>query len=210
MEILNNFSFLENIPLLVFGLGFTIVFVIFLDGAFILLFAKDFQRIQRGKRTLIKSLYGFLVILIVSSVYLLVSWRMGPGEEDIDQVFGEFPVAPITLNFPPSPQFIKLNNIYFNGPIPIRDNDDIINQEAIFLIVCKQGEEYDIIYMGETERRILLSQQKDAQCWWDNCQYSDLYLAIFWTAKDESTFAEKEKMRLSLEQEFDPPCLAEK
>lgn len=210
MEILNNFSFLENIPLLVFGLGFTIVFVIFLDGAFILLFAKDFQRIQRGKRTLMKSLYGFLAILIVSSVYLLVSWRTGRGEEDIDQVFGEFPVAPIALNFPPSPRFIKLNNIYFNGPIPIRGNDDIINQEAIFLIICKQGEEYDIIYMGETERRILLSRQKDARCWWDNCQSSDLYLAIFWTAKDESTFAEKEKMRLSLEQEFDPLCLAEK
>ena len=210
MEILNNFSFLENIPLLVFGLGFTIVFVIFLDGAFILLFAKDFQRIQRGKRTLIKSLYGFLAILIVSSVYLLVSWRMGQGEEDIDQVFGEFPAAPITLNFPPSPQFIKLNDIYFNGPIPIRDNDDIIDREAIFSIICKQGEEYDIIYIGETDKRILLSRQKDAQCWWDNCESSDLYLAIFWIPQDKSGFTGREKTRLSLEQEFDPPCLAEK
>jgi len=210
MEILNNFSFLENIPLLVFGLGFTIVFVIFLDGAFILLFAKDFQRIQRGKRTLIKSLYGFLAILIVSSVYLIISWRMGPGEEDIDQVFGEFPAAPTTLNFPPPPQFIKLNDIYFSGPIPIRDNDDIINREAIFSIICKQGEEYDIIYMGETEKRILLSRHKSAQCWWDNCQSSDLYLAVFWIPQDEAGFTGREKIRLSLEQEFDPPCLAEK
>ena len=101
---MTDFSLLENIPLLIFGLGFTIVFVIFLDGAFILLFAKDFQRIERGKRTLKKSLYGFLTILIVSSISLFVTLRLEGQKDEPVQVSGEFPAAPINLNFPPPPQ----------------------------------------------------------------------------------------------------------
>ena len=191
---MTDFSLLENIPLLVFGLGFTIVFIIFLDGAFILLFAKDLYRIERGKRTLMKSFYGFLTILIVSSIFLLVNSRLEKQKDEPIQVSGEFPSAPITLNFPPSPKFIKLNDIYFSGPILIKDNDDIINREAFFLVLCKQGEEYDIIYMGEAEKQILLSRHEEAKCWQENCESTnDLYLAIFLMPD----FSEKEKIKFS-------------
>jgi len=205
---MSDFSLLENIPLLIFGLGFTIVFVIFLDGAFILLFAKDFQRIQRGKRTLTKSLYGFLTILIVSSISLFVSWRLNEQRDEPIQISGEFPAAPINLNFPSPPQFIEISDVYFNGPISIKDNDNIINREAIFLVLCKQGEEYDIIYLGEAGKQIFLSGHEKAKCWKENCEpSSNLYLAILWTAGDKYDFDEKEKIKLSLKQEFDFPCL---
>lgn len=204
---MTGFNLLENIPLLVFGLGFTIIFVIFLDGAFILLFAKDFQRMHRGKRTLMKSLYGFLVILIVSSISLFVSSRLEKQEDRPVQIYGEFPAAPTTINFPPPPQFIELSDSYFNGPISIRNNDDIINRPAIFSVLCKKEEEYDIIYIGEAEKMILLSRHKDAKCWSENCEPADLYLAIFWIpGKDEYDFSEKKELELSLKQEFDPPC----
>ncbi|OGZ18377.1 MAG: hypothetical protein A2V72_02070 [Candidatus Nealsonbacteria bacterium RBG_13_37_56] len=207
----SNFNFFDNIPLFIFGLAFTVVFIMFVDGALILFLSRDIERADRGKRTLISSFYGFLAILIVSSVFLLVTWILNKGQEPKPgQVAGEFPVSPIGTNFPPSPQIIKIGEFYFNGPFLLKDNDEIINHMSVFSILCKSNENYDIIYIGETEKMIQLSKHSKAKCWQENCDnQKNLYVAILWTPKENYESGVRREMKKSLEKELSPLCFEE-
>lgn len=205
---MSDFNFFDNIPLFIFGLAFTVVFIMFIDGALILFLSKDIERADRGKRTLISSLYGFLAILMVSSVFLLVSWILEKSQEPKPgQTPREFPVSPIGANFPPSPQVIKIDEFYFNGPFLLKDNEEMINNISVFSILCKRNENYDIIYIGETEKMIRLSQHNEAKCWQENCDnQNNLYLAVFWTPKGNYESGARKEIQKSLEKKLNPPC----
>lgn len=205
---MSDLNFFNNIPLFIFGLAFTVVFIMFVDGALILFLSKDIERADRGKRTLISSFYGFLAILIVSSVFLLVTWVLEKGQEPKPgQTPGEFPVSPIGTNFPPSPQIIKIDEFYFNGPFLLDDNDEIINNVSVFSILCKRNENYDIIYVGETEKMIQLSKHGEAKCWQENCDnQKNIYVAVFWTPKGNYESSVRKEIKESLEKKFSPLC----
>lgn len=205
---MSDFNFFDNIPLFIFGLAFTVVFIMFVDGALILFLSRNIERADRGRRTLISSFYGFLAILIVSSVFLLVTWILQKAQEPkLDQAPGEFPNSPIGTNFPPSPQTIKIGEFYFNGPFSLRNNDKIINKMAVFSILCKRNENYDIIYIGETEKIIQLSKHSETKCWQENCDDpKNLYLALFWTPKENYQSGARREMQNSLEEKINPPC----
>lgn len=99
---------LENLPLFVFTLGCFGVFVVFLFGGFVLLSAgKNIQKIERGRRILLNSLYTLFVILLVAFVFLSVSYLLKKGEVlRPSELPGEFPPSPAS-GFPPPPQSIK-------------------------------------------------------------------------------------------------------
>lgn len=205
---MSDFNFFDNIPLFIFGLAFTVVFIMFVDGALILFLSRNIERADRGRRTLISSFYGFLAILIVSSVFLLVTWILEKGQEPKPgQAPGEFPVSPIGANFPPPPQIIKIDEFYFNGPFLLKDNDGAVNNMSVFSILCKRNENYDIIYMGETEKAIQLFGHGEAKCWQENCDnQNNLYLAVFWTPKGNYESTVRKEMQGSLEKKLNPPC----
>lgn len=105
MQPIETFDFLANLPLIIFSLGVFIVFVIFLFGGFILLSAgRDPQRIERGRRILLNSLYGLFVILLVALVFFAVSYLLKKGEVFKPKpASGEFPASPVG-KFPPGPE----------------------------------------------------------------------------------------------------------
>jgi len=102
---MDKFNLFENLPFIVFGLASAVALIIFLLGAFNLLLAKDIEKVERSKRILIKSFYGFFIVLLIMIVFFSVSWLLNSGEVfKPPHVPGEFPPSPVSNNFPPSPE----------------------------------------------------------------------------------------------------------
>lgn len=98
-------DFLENIPFIIFNASFFIILIAFVFGAVVLAFAwSNPQKIERGRKIILKSLYALLILLLVALVFFLVSYflkrgevlRPAPASED-------FPQAPFPI-FPPGPE----------------------------------------------------------------------------------------------------------
>lgn len=202
---------LENLPLFVFILAFFVVFVLFLQGGFSLLVAgANEQKIETGRRRMLVSLYSLFILLLVAFVFFLVTYLLQRGEVLLPpEVPGEFPPSP-AANFPPPPQFIEINGYYFTGPWPLKKNNTI-GEPAVYAILCKVFEEYDIIYIGETEKSRLL-EHKQYKCWMEECDFElgNLYLAIFWTMADKYSSFERKRIKEELENQIIPPCPLEK
>lgn len=203
---MSEFIFFESIPLFILGLSFTIVFAVFIVAALILLFSRSSQGIETAGKLLTKSLYGFLAILVISSISLAVSALLRPEAPKSSGGSDEFPSSPFSAALPPAPQFIKVNGFYFNGPLLLKDNDDIIDKSAIFLILCKNNEEYDIIYIEETISGIKFSKHEEATCWKENCSSNDLYLAVFWTPREKYSSSRRQEITNLLKEKNNPLC----
>jgi len=155
-----------------------------------------------GKKILSVFLYIFFVIVLIVLTFLLVTWLLQKGEVlRPPPSLEEFPPGPLTT-FPQPPEFIEIGDYYFSGPwtletlknISIPSNRDLF---ALFAILCKRNEEYDIIYIGETE-------QKDVgyECWMENCnqEIQNLYFAVFLSSSDPV------KIKDNLNRRLDPIC----
>lgn len=98
-------AILENLPIFVFTLAFLGVFGVFLFGGFVLFSARDnIEKIERGRRILLKSLYSLFVILLIAFVFFLVSYLLKRGEVFRPPLSpGEFPPSS-AIGFPPPPE----------------------------------------------------------------------------------------------------------
>lgn len=203
-----EFNFLENLPLIVFTLAFFVIFIIFLFGGFVLLTAgRDVHRMERGRRALLNSLYALFIVLLIALVFFTVTYLLKRGEVLLPQETpGEFPASP-AANFPTPPQFIKIENYYFTGPWLLKDNN-LIEKPAVYSILCKRNEEYDIIYVGETERREQLLRHVEYRCWLENCnqKFKDLYLGIFEAPSEIYNSADRKEIREELINQLNPSC----
>ena len=197
MELINN------IPFIIFNLVFFVIFISFVFGAVALLFSKgDFQKIEKGKRVILKSLYYLMALLLAALVFFAVSYLVKKGEALKPPPASEdFPLGPFSLA-PPPPDFINVAGYYFSGPWLIEKavSEKNIFRESelagLYLILCKKNEEYDIIYIGVIGNEIL-----DYQCWLENCQNSEenIYLAALKTDRGQEIMGEIKK-------QIDFPC----
>lgn len=201
---MSEFNFLEIFPLFIFSLAFFIIFILLLWGGFLLLSAKgDDWKTEKGKKLLLNSLYGLCIVLIIVSVFFLITYLLKKGE---GLTPSEFPPSP-AANFPPPPQFIEIGKYYFTGPLPLKEND-LIGKPAIYTILCKKNQEYDKIYIGETGGRIQLLEHGQYNCWMENCgkKLGNLYVAVFRPSEKYSS-TERKRIREELEEQINPPCL---
>jgi len=201
-------SIFENLPTFIFLLAFFVIFVIFIFGGFLMLKAgSDVQKIERGRRILLNSLYVLFITLLITFVFFLVTYLLQKGEVlKPPEVPGEFPPS-LAAGFPPAPQFIEIGEYYFNGPWLLKKNN-VMDKAGVFTILCKKNGEYDIIYIGESEKASRLSKHSQYRCWLENCnqEIKNLYLAVFGMLTGESDYAARRKFKEELEKQINPPC----
>jgi len=201
-------SIFENLPMFIFLLAFFVIFVIFIFGGFVMLKAgSDVQKIERGRRILLNSLYVLFITLLITFVFFLVSYLLQKGEVlKPPEVPGEFPPS-LAVGFPPAPQFIEIGEYYFNGPWSLKKNN-VMDRAGVFTILCKKNGEYDIIYIGENEKSSRLSEHSQYRCWLETCnqEIKNLYLAAFWISTGESDYAARRELKEELEKQISPPC----
>lgn len=149
-------------------------------------------------------LYIIFVISLILLTVFLVTWLLKEGDVLLPPpATEEFPPGPLTT-FPQSPEFIEIGDYYFSGPwtlealenISIPSNRDLF---ALFAVLCKRNEDYDIMYIGGTEQRDV-----DYECWMENCnqEVQNLYVAVFLASSDP------ERIKDNLNRRLNPICSA--
>ncbi len=201
----------ENIPLLVFSLILSAVFIIFLRGVFYMLTAgENSQKIEKGRKILLNSLYGFFVVLLVILVFFSITYLLKKGEKlKPSSLPGEFPPSP-AANYPPPPQFVKIGKYYFKGPELLADNN-VIAVPLLYTVLCKRDNGYDIIYVGNVgniEGATDLFKDEQYSCWLNNCGQKDrnLYITFFQFSSENFNIKEQEKIQQNLKEQISPPC----
>jgi len=208
-------NLIKDIPLIIFATIFTIALLVFLIGGFIYLVFRDPEKKASGKRALIRSIYWFFAFVLLAVVYFGLSWFLGQDSQPSTAPGGEFPMSPVSDNFPPGPQTITIAGIDFNGRFLLDDviHNEIKDDRVIFLIFCKKGEDYDIIYMGDMDRgraykKYTLLEHEEYTCWLDNCpDYMDLYVAIYYLNPETGSLI-KPELQETLSAIFEPLCPA--
>lgn len=176
---LGDFNILSNLHYILFGVLVAIDFLLFNLGMLFLFLAKDdIFKAERGKKLLFNSFLIFIIIILIASGFYLFKFlfqKEGPyiSPEDL----AKLPPAYHISVFPPGPEFIKIGSSYFSGPWPLRDKN-LIEKPAVFAVLCKQEEKYDIMYISRTEGENLLDNSQ-YQCWLGNCESDKLYLATY-------------------------------
>jgi hypothetical protein len=207
---MNNFDFLDNLPLLIFTSVFLLISIIFIRGAIILLRSEENSEEKlKGTKILSKSLYGFSALIVVALIFLILSYILGKGERILPQPSSEeFPISP-SVNFPAPPDFITIGGYCFEGPYLLSKEQKFIGKTAIYVVLCQKNEEYVIIYIGETKEGQDLLAHEQYDCWKEKCEKFDknLYSGIFSTSLKKYSDAERLRMKQSLEAEINPPCL---
>jgi len=160
-----------------------------------------------GRKILIRLFYAISAVLLIVAVFFLVLWILDVANRSRPiKDAGEHPGSPVSTNVPLAPQVIKITNSYFNGPFSLQDNNDI-NGGAVFLILCKKNEDYDIIYVGETEMGLQLSNDIEYGCWINSCgDINNLYVAIFWTPYETYSAHYRQSLKTLIEQANNPAC----
>lgn len=198
---------------ILFGILLVLDFVLFHWALFTLLLAKgETYKMEKGRRLLVIAFILFLFILLIVFVFYVITYFL--GEVDIFQpspgVSAEFPYPSHISLAPSGPEFIKIGRYYFAGPWLLKDNE-FIEKSAIAAVLCKKGEDYDIIYLDE-EYGIQLSKHEQYGCWLENCDnnLNNLYLALIWTYSNLYTPERKDKIITSFKNQFNNlPCSGE-
>jgi len=151
------------------------------------------------------SLYVFSAILLIVIVFLFTVWILNKFSEPKPEV-GEFPASPITSNFPPAPKVIKITELYFNGPYSLKDKNTL-QTNSLFSILCKQEDDYGIIYIGDTTEGFNLLSNASYSCWLDSCgDANNLYVATFETPTDKYKAQQISQLKLLLWTISSPSC----
>jgi len=186
-----------NIPLIIIIILGLIDFVLFNWAVMLLLFAKGDQNMTRkGRNSLIAAFSLLFLTLIILFIFYLAGFFSNQSEQ-------EFPSSAYSEGLPPGPEFIKIGNYYFSGPLPLKDG---IDESAIYAVLCEKNEEYSIMYINETSGEDLLKHEQYG-CWSDKCRSSkDLYLGVLITPNDLYDHERKKGIIIDLKQKVSPPC----
>ncbi len=168
----------ENLPLIIFGLIFSISSIFLIIGIILSASAKDTIRLAKGRQMLMRAVYSFSSLLLMVIVFLSITWFLNKNTNNNPIVdLNGYPASPIDLNFPSAPEFIKISNTYFNGPYPFQDYAQV-PKAAIVSILCKNQGEYDIIDIDSATAQTDLTQHINFACWSSFC--GELYVGMFW------------------------------
>jgi len=188
---------LSNIPLIILIVFGLLDFILFNWAVILLLFAKgDQNMVRKGRNSLIAAFGLLFLILIIFFIFYLAGFFFKQPEQ-------EFPSSAHLEGFPLGPEFIKVGNYYFSGPLALKDG---VNESAIYVVLCKKDGEYSIIYINETSSENLLKHEQ-YNCWFDKCSGSkNLYLGLLRTPSDLYDSERKKEIRFDLKQKVSPPC----
>ena len=119
---------------------------------------------------------------------------------------------PPFINYPPPPQFIKIGNFYFSKPLKLNE-ENYITVSALYAILCKKNNKYDIIYIGNVEGNneepANLLENEQYNCWLEYCgqETKNLYVAFRILKKNQKKKEEKiQKILEILENQTNPVC----
>jgi len=100
---------------------------------------------------------------------------------------------------------IKIGKYEFDGPW-LLEEADLLDRACVYVILCKSGEGYTIVYIGETGQvGTRLSTHNRRDCWRRNCSTS-LYVAVYWTPSNQYSSEERREIERELIEKYDPPC----
>ncbi|MBU3943050.1 hypothetical protein KKA24_03640 [Patescibacteria group bacterium] len=176
----------ENLPLIIFGLIFLISSILLIIGIILSASAKDTIKLAKGKQMLMKAVYSFSSLLLIVIVFSSITWFLNKNIDNKPEVdLDGYPASPVDPNFPSPPKFIKISDTYFNGPYPFQ-NYAQVSRSAIFSILCKNEDEYDIIDIDSAMAQTDLTQHINFACWSSFC--GNLNIGMFWipSIKDNS------------------------
>lgn len=203
-----NFDIFSNLPWLILAFCFLVIFILFFWSFIALLRTRDIpEKVERGREILFTAISGFFITLVIALIFLLVTFLLREGEVLKPQlVSGEFPGSQ-AINFPPSPQFIKISQYYFNGPGLLKDSK-AASESFIYSILCKQNDQYDILYINGGGRRTQFLKNPQYSCWLGKCNRNlkNLYIAFLATTEDKYGKISKDELIQKLVSELNPPC----
>lgn len=207
MDQKNSFDLLASLPVIFFAICFFVNFLIFLWGGVILLLAKgDPVKIEKGKKTFTRAFTVLFIILLIMAVFFIISYLLQQGEvfKLTTQASEEFP-PPYHLGiFSPAPEYIDMAKYHFTGPFKI-DLSERLSELAVYAILCKKGDKYDVLGIEEDTRSVFIKQE-NYSCWAKNCELKDIYIAILWTPSDKYSAPEKAAIKEELIKSENPIC----
>jgi len=104
-----------------------------------------------------------------------------------------------------SKNMITIGKYKFDGPWQL-EKVDLLDRACVYAVLCKEREEYGIVYIGETgEIGTRLSGHERSGCWKRNCGNS-LYVAIYWTPSDQYSPEKRREIEKELIDRYDPSC----
>lgn len=205
---MSTFNWFSSSPFYLFSFALFVIFGLFLWGVFLTILAgRSEEVLKRGRKITLISLYCLFVVLLAVLVFFLVSYLVKKGDVFKPPVAtGEFPSFP-AVYFPPPPEFVIVGEYYFLGPWLLKEYGAVAGP-SVYSILCKKNEEYDIMYVEETEKGEQLLRNEQYKCWVENCSQglSNLYLAVIQTPPNRYTLTERKKIKDSLIDQVNPPC----
>jgi len=205
-----SFNIIENLPFIIFNLVFFVIFIFFLFGSFVWVFGKgELQKIERGQKIILNSLYALFVLLLVALVFFLGTYLLKRGEVlKPPPASQDFPSAPVSIT-PAPPVFIEVGGFYFSGPWSLQEIEkkkifETTKISGLYAILCKKNGDYGIIYIGRIGR-----EQANFQCWPENCEnkIENLYMALLSVSPEKFGRTEMENLAQKIKDRVNPPCL---
>jgi len=203
-------SALAYIPQIVLGVFTLIILILLVRAGFTFLLGRNNPDVvERAKKRLRNAIVGMFGIAVMVGVFNIVTIFLQRGAVFTPAEAGkEIPPSP-AANFPPAPAAIKVGDRYFRGPM-IFGKNNAISQPSVYAILCKAGEDYDIIFIG-TATRENLSRNKNYSCWLENCDNSakNLYIAFFSAPAEKYSVQQRSDLVKNLETQTMPFCAPE-
>jgi hypothetical protein len=205
----SNFDLLTNLPFIFFAVCFFINFIVFARGGIILLFAKgDQAKIDKGKKIFSIAFTVLFVVLLLLAVFFIISSLLQEGDvfKLSQQASEEYPPSAHLGFFPPAPEFTKIGNYYFTGPWHL-DLKTRLTELAVFVMMCKNDNGYDILYISDNTRGTFVSNPKYS-CWIENCGKNEknLYEAILWAPGNKYDAVERANIIKEINEANNPVC----
>ena len=197
---------MADIFTIILAIVFFIDFVLFNWAVVLLIVAKgDINMAQRGRKML-KMAFSFLFLFLLALLifYAYNSW-FKKGEEQ-----GEFPPSYATAGvYPPAPGFFKISQKYYFSQPSQLDSKASIDKQAIYAVLCKDADKYDILYIKDSDGRENVSENGQYQCWLEKCKQNskNLYYSTFETTLEKYTMEVKQGIVSELKEKESPPCV---
>jgi hypothetical protein len=185
-----DLNIIINLPVMFFGICFIISVLFFIWAGFRLVRARkegitDEEKLARANKSLSTAFFCLLGLLLVMGVFFGVSALLKKGDVfNAPDAGNEIPGSP-AYGFPPAPNYVKVANYYFNGPLLLK-NYSTIGAPITYAILCKKNDNYDIININ-TGYKVQLLKLPDYKCWLDNCNnnLNDIYIGVFRPRSEE-------------------------